>query len=103
MQYRLRFLPRHPLGRVALIVASLESAWVTAQTAVPPDTSSAPADDARRVRFTATGAIDPEGGDSGQSGRLSAAIAAPEAPAAFDNLTNGFDDQATFDQNRGAF
>jgi len=101
MQYNSRSFLGRSIGRVAVLVALLGGTWATAQSAMQSDTSSQAANDDRRARFTAVGTIDREGGDSEPGSRLAAASV--EAPAAFDNLTNGFDPQATYDGNREAF
>ncbi len=56
-------------------------------------------DQSRRDRFTPATAADEER----QALRTAAAVAPVEAPAAFDNLTNGFTTQAVFDANREVF
>jgi len=58
--------------------------------------SSSDRDSQRRARFTHSANLDPEANGNGRGN-------ATEAPAAFDNLTNGFELQATFDEHRSAF
>ena len=76
-------------GIIVLIftLAVLMDTWARAQAPMQRDPSGEAANDDRRRRFTHDGNIDPEiPGDL----RITAEIRATEAPAAFDNLTNGF-------------
>ena len=81
-----------------LIVLTLVIGTLTVHTQLSPSAG----DDIRRQRFVHQGDIDAEGRpELDPRGRGGAPPA--EAPAAFDNHTNGHTDQATFDENRATF
>ena len=81
---------------IVLTLAALTETWTRAQAQGQRDPSGGPANEDRRRRFTHDGAVDPEIPLAVLSGRVAAdTVRATEAPAAFDNLTNGFDIQGS--------
>jgi CxxC motif-containing protein (DUF1111 family) len=88
------------VGLLSLGVAAV--AWsFTAQRQISAagQTTDAARDQLRQRMFTAATAADPEGPPL----RLSSIQSLTEALAAYDNKTNGFTDQGTFDANRETF
>ncbi len=73
---------------LVLAFAVLMDTWTGAQSRGQRDTAGGPANEARRLRFTHDGTSDPE-----VPGGREIARAPAEAPAAFDNQTNGFNIQ----------
>jgi CxxC motif-containing protein (DUF1111 family) len=88
------------VGLVSLGVAAV--AWLfTAQHQISAagQTTDAARDQVRQQMFTAATAADPEAPPP----RLASVQSPTEALAAYDNKTNGFTDQATFDANKETF
>ena len=84
----MRILRRHSLrctrGTLSVLVAAILSSTTIAIVA----TQGRPADERRRQRFAHAGVVDEEDGGAGER-----RPAPTEAPAGFDNQTNGFDEQ----------
>jgi CxxC motif-containing protein (DUF1111 family) len=84
----MRILRRHSLsctrGTLSVLVAAILSSTTIAIVA----TQGRPADERRRQRFAHAGVVDEEDGGAGER-----RPAPTEAPAGFDNQTNGFDQQ----------
>jgi CxxC motif-containing protein (DUF1111 family) len=83
-------------SHVCLAALSVALVTVIVGTQSPTVSGQSDRESAKRMRFTHDANLDSESHGNGRGN-------ATEAPAAFDNLTNGLDVQATFDANRVAF
>jgi CxxC motif-containing protein (DUF1111 family) len=81
-----------PAG-LLFVLSVLVGTWTAAQAQREGGTAGDKANDDRRRRFTHDGTIDPENVFAAAAERSASAARATEAPAAFDNRTNGFDPQ----------